>query len=309
MKRIIAVFLAIMPSLFFNCINAPRNNKYDPENPNKADVKGYVFEPDCLVASGAVVNLLNSDDNIVQSDTSDAEGCFAFIKIDPGIYKIIARTKYYTNVVIENESLWAGTKLYQYPVFFTTFHFEDDEINTIPYGFSRISGEWKVLSDTTGNHFYSGSDTGDTMPAITFFRNRAHNFQFGFKIKVSGTSGDDWQTGIFLWHQNDLNHYEIKITKSLIRYSLIKNGLETIFYTKNITFATDVWHNITTIHTGDALIFYLDGNFQFPISLVSPAFSDGLWGLYVMNLRTGAFTSISIDDVYLAIVNQGGNNE
>ncbi|MCX7995758.1 MAG: carboxypeptidase-like regulatory domain-containing protein [candidate division WOR-3 bacterium] len=293
-------FFLLLFLLLSNCINAPRNNKYDPDNPNKSEISGTIFEPDSLTVSNVILNLVDQNGNIVRCDTSDNSGNFTLRRIDPGIYTITAKTEYYKDVIIENESLWAGTKLTNYGIFFTTFHFEDDEINTVPYGFTRISGDWCVKADNK-NYIYRGSDSDDDEPAISLFRNRTSAFKFELMFRVLPNSGQNWETGILLWYQDKLNCYRIKITKSLAQYSLVKNGVETNLYTKSIEITEGTFHNLKAVHTGDALIIYLDEIFLFPASLISLAFENGYWGIYVFNHNTNMTTSIDFDDIYLKI--------
>lgn len=297
--RTILFILIFNISLFFSCINAPRNNKYDPDNPDKAEISGFVYEPDSLAINNVVVNLIDRNHNITLCDTSDNEGRFSFDNINPGIYTITAHTKYFNDIVVENESLWAGTKLLNHSIFFTTFHFEDDGINAIPYGFTTIGGSWKVNVETNGNHIYNGSNTTNDNTAISLFRNPTHGFQFALKIKISASSGSNWETGILLWYQDTLNYYSIKVTKSFIQYRFIKNGVDRILYTKFIEVAEDRWYYLNAIHYGDGLAVYLDNIFLFPISLITIEFSGGFWGLYVLNRDTGAIISVDFDDIYL----------
>ncbi|MEO0129149.1 MAG: carboxypeptidase-like regulatory domain-containing protein [candidate division WOR-3 bacterium] len=301
MRKILTIPLVIFISLFSHCINAPRSNKYDPKNPDKAEVQGYVYEPDSLTITGAIINLLNYNNNIVQAETSDADGCFSFTRIDPGIYKITAQTKYFANIIIENESLWAGKKLTNYRIFFNTFHFEDDEINSVPYGFITVSGDWRISEDSNGNHIYTGTDTDNTNPAITFFRNRTHAFKFSFKFMVSPVSGQNWETGILLWYQDSLNFYSIKITKTSVQYRLMKNGSLTVFYTKIRETTEGVFHTLKAVQAGDALPIYLDDIYLFPVSLINTAFENGYWGLYIMNHEPAALTTVNFDDICLEI--------
>ncbi|MEO0156019.1 MAG: hypothetical protein ABIL07_02785, partial [candidate division WOR-3 bacterium] len=212
-----------------------------------------------------------------------------------------AQTKYFATVIIANESLWAGTKVTNYGIFFTTFHFEDDEINTVPYGFTAVSGDWHITEDSNGNHIYTGIDTDDNNPAITIFRNRTHAFKFSIKFMIDSMSGQSWETRILLWYQNSQNYYYIKITKFSTQYILVHNGLETILYTKMVETSGGELHTLKAVHAGDALIIYLDDTFLFPVSLINIAFENGYWGLYIMNHEPAALTTVNFDDICLEI--------
>ncbi len=287
--------------VYLNCIDAPRNNRYDPKNPDKAELGGIIYEPDSLPVSGALLYLLDGNGNIVKLDTSDDLGGFLLPQIDPGVYTIVGGTKYFKDVIIEQESLWAGTRYPNYNIFFTTFHFEDDEINTIPYGFNKISGEWRVLIDTDGNKIYQGTDTDDNILGITFFRNKTKAFKFDIRFKISSVSGPQWETGILMWYQDNANYYSIIIKKTIIQYKFVRNGVETVLYTKNYETSEGVWHQLKSIFTGDGLVVYLDDVFLFPISLINIAFANGYWGMYVFNHDSGMITSVDFDDIYLEI--------
>ncbi len=247
--------LVIIMSLFFLVCNAKRDNIYDPKNSDKAVIKGVIYEPDSLPVKDAFIELIHND-TVVKLDTSNISGEYGFEQIDPGIYKIIARTKYYDDVIIEAETLWAGTELNQYDMFFTTFHFEDDEIDDAPYGFSSIDGIWKVITDSTlnysSNRVYNGTalDSGET--AMTFFRSQTHMMDFNLKIKVCSTSGENWETGILFGYQDQRNYFVIKISKSLVKYCGIEDSIETMFYSRQINFSADVWL-IRTDLNGDTI--------------------------------------------------------
>ncbi len=297
------LFIGLFYFILLNCLNAPRNNKYDPDNPDKSEINGIIYEPDSLKVSGVLIYLINCSDSSVQTDTSDNSGYFSFMHINPGIYKIFTRTKYFKSGVIENESLWAGTKLPNYSIFFKTFHFEDDGIGSVPYGFNSVSGDWYVVADTDTNHIYNGSDDYDNIPSISLFRNRTQGFKFELKIRISSSSGENWEMGILLWYQNNSNYYCLRITKSFTQLCLIKDGVETKLYTKSLSTIEDIWHYVTTVKTEGGLLIYLDGNFLFPISLISTEFEDGYWGLYVFSRAPGITASVDFDDISLCIPN------
>lgn len=295
--------LLIIVFLFLNCLNAPRDNRYDPQNPHKAEIIGTVYEPDSASITGAILQLYDDNNQIVQVDTSDTQGKFVFLNINPGVYKITGQTKYYSKVEIEAESLWAGTVLDSYNILFTTFHFEDDLPNEMPYGFYRISGTWRVVSDSSANHsipnVYNGCNTDAGDWAITFFRSPSQALEFSLKMKVLSSSGNDWETGILLWYQDRRNYYFIRIRQGYSTYGVMKDSVETIFYTKPLDFTTDTWHHLKAKRCGYALPVYIDEFFQFPISLVNLEFSSGYWGLYLLNHQVGFTTSINCDDIYL----------
>ncbi len=297
----IGLFLLI----FLTC-NAKRDNIYDPRNPDKASVGGVIYEPDSLPVSGAIA-LLTKNGLTVRCDTSNALGEYHFENIDPGIYGIIFRTQYFNDVIFNAESLWAGTRFNAYDIFFTTFHFEDDRIGELAYGFNSAGGEWRVIGDTAGDHskpqVLCGSAADSGARAVAFFQNPTKALKFNFKMNVKGSSGNNWETGILMWYQNESNYYVVRITSFSIKYCLVNNSVETVLYTKSISFAKDVWHNIETDFTGEALILYVDEVFQFPISLMNIVFSDGMWGVYVLKNNTTSQASVMYDDIYLKIIN------
>lgn len=298
--------LVIIMSLFFLVCNAKRDNIYDPKNSDKAVIKGIIYEPDSLPVKDAFIELIHND-TTVKLDTSNISGEYGFEQIDLGIYKIIARTKYYDDAIIEAESLWAGTDLNQYDMFFTTFHFEDDEINDTPYAFNSMDGIWKVITDSTLNHssnrVYNGTAFDSGQIAMTFFRSQTHMMDFNLKIKVFSTSGENWETGILFGYQDQRNYFVIKISKSLVKYCGIEDSIETMFYSKQINFSTDVWHSIKTLKYEGALLFHFDDIYAFPISLINTSSVQGFWGLYISNKETGHPVSLNCDDIYLRIVN------
>ncbi|MEO0137667.1 MAG: carboxypeptidase-like regulatory domain-containing protein [candidate division WOR-3 bacterium] len=296
-RSLIAIFFL----LFLQCLNAPRNNKYDPDNPNKSEIGGFIYEPDSLGVPGALVDLINCADSNTERDIADSSGYYSFTHINPGIYTIVVRNKHYKDLVFENESLWAGTKLSSYNFFLTTFHFEDDEINNPPYGFTIITGDWRVVLESEDNQVLRGKDSSDGNPAILFFRNPQRAFLLKVNLKIAPLSGENWETGVLLWYQDSLNYYCITLKKTFAQFSLVKNGIVTVFYTKLLNIAENSWHYLSSIYTGDGLLFYLDNTFLFPVSLIGRVFDNGFWGLYVASHEPGVDVTVDFDELYLKI--------
>lgn len=293
---------ALIIFLITGCINAPRDNKYDPKNPDKAEIEGVVCEPDSLVMSNIIINLINRD-MVIKVDTSDDHGIFNFDNIDPGIYKITASALHYSDFESGPESLWAGTIIVPYNIFFSTFHFEDDSVGSIPYGFNKVSGNWSVKQDSSQWHslfnIYNGSDIDDDGCALTLFRSRSEYFDFGAKIKVLSSSGTNWEVGILLWYQDVRNYYFLRIRPAIITLNLMKDSLDTLIQRKDINFYTETWYYLKVIHFNNLIAFYLNDNILFSASLVNIIFRDGYWGMYVLCREPGGVASVNFDDVFI----------
>jgi len=286
-----------------SCLNAPRNNKYDPENPDKVRLKGYTYEANGLILEGAIIRLL-FDDEIIDTDTSDLEGSFEFDKIDPGIYKITAEAHHYSSLEIYPESLWAGMYIDNYDVFFSTLNFEEDREGTsLPYGFDTICGNWRVEKDTelpelhSTPNVYNGSNNPNEW-AITQYHEPMTNFSLQVKVKVLNISQVDWRTGFVFRYQNENNHYRLYISSDTIAMAKVENSGEELLRISNHDFFTDTWYSLRVECDGNFMLIYLNDEPLFVI--IDNAFADGCIGLYCGN-QSGMVTSVNFDDVEIKL--------
>jgi hypothetical protein len=301
--------MSVLTSIFFflliTCLNAPHSNKYDPENPHKARVEGYIHEPDNLVLEGAVISLLLNN-KVVQTDTSDQEGWYKLDKIDPGVYKIMAEAQYYAALEFYPESLWAGTYI-PFSLSFSTFNFEGDPPGTAtPYGFEVLKGNWQIVEDSQqpNQHsipnVYHGNDDDTNGYALVLFRSALKDCSFGAKIKVLSSSGANWKTGIVFRYQNADNYYLFDVKTDSIAVRKIKNGIEETVNSAPGNFPKDIWYTLAVecdsifirTYLNRAMLFYL---------VADSFFQDGDTGLWVLNQESGTTASAYFDDVTIRL--------
>jgi len=292
--------IAIVCFLIVSCINAPHSNIYDPENPHKAQITGLVREPDGNLLENAVIALFQGE-KMIQSDTSNGEGVFMLNDITPGIYKIEARAPYYTVVEIFPESLWAGSKLNNFDIYFSTLHFDNEAVGTASaYGFETIVGDWNIMNDSgqAAEHslpnVYNG-ENNNTGKALVLYSMDFGDFNFRTKLKILNSTEGNWEAGIVFRYQDEQNHYYLKM--SLDTLSLIKkeNGTQKIIASASCDISKERWFSVgvdcrfTVIKTylNDQLMFYDVNN----------VLTSGRAGLVVMNKTPTQTTSVNFDDV------------
>jgi hypothetical protein len=305
--RRLSLYILIGALFLGECINAPRDNKYDPKNPDKAYLSGHTCEPDGSILSDVIVKLHN-DDNIIQVDTSDVEGIFEFDEITPDIYKISAETQYYTRLEIYPESLWAGTADTNYDIYFTTFDFEDEQAGTTtPYGFSIAYGSWRIDQDFQQPEKHSVAQVlniahnDTTERAIAFYHSSIRNFLFDVKFKILNSSGNQWEAGIILRYQDESNYHSIRICSDTVSFITVKGGNEVQRRTNIMNVTKNIWHSLEADCEEHLMIIRLDDEFMFTV--IDGDFLSGLIGLWALNQQTGTTTSVHFDDVTIRLKN------
>jgi hypothetical protein len=302
------MFSFICSFAYTGCINAPRDNKYDPDNPDKAEMTGGACEPDGRIIAGANADLMHDyNDEVVRSDTSDSSGSFYFDKIDPGIYRIHALAPHFSGVYTGPESLWGGTRLDGYRLYFTTFHFEDDAEGAMPYGFSNITGRWAIARDPSQANEHSapnvsrGANIGayDPDPSLAIFRSKAQYPDLEVKLKVLSSSGSQWQTGIVFRYQDKSNYYFVKMAPDTAEIGFKKDNNITIVADTSLTFLTETWYTLkiscdslfTSVCMNDSCIFR-----TYTFAYVFP---DGSFGMLVSSREPGVTATVNFDDIFV----------
>ncbi|HEC78743.1 MAG TPA: carboxypeptidase regulatory-like domain-containing protein [candidate division WOR-3 bacterium] len=294
-KQIVIIYFFII-----GCINAPHSNIYDPENPHKARITGSVREPDGTPLENAVIALFQGE-KMIQSDTSDGEGVFMLDDITPGIYKIEATALYYTMVEISPETLWAGTKLNGFDIYFSTLHFDNEAAGTASaYGFETITGDWNIMNDNgqTTEHslpnVYNGKNK-NTEKALVLYSMDFGDFKFKTKLKILNSTEENWEAGIVFRYRNEENHYCLKISSDTLSLVKKENGIQKAVAVVECATPKEKWFSLgvecyfTVIKTylNDQLMFYEVNN----------VLTSGRAGLTVMNKIPTQTTSVNFDDV------------
>lgn len=276
---------------------------YDPRNSDKATLMGTIYEPDSLPVRDRIVQLQNRYCDISYFDTSNAVGEYGFEHIAPGIYTIKTTAKYYSDWTKECESLWAGRRLVPYNIFLTTLHFEDDDIGSVPYGFNKISGDWEISYDSSQGHsqsnVYKGINYSSNGYALSLFRSRGNFYDFGMRFKVIGSATQNWTTGVFLWYQDTLNYYYLKITKNRTTFGYLENGINTRLNTKLLNLSTETWYSLYIIRYDTQIRFVINDQVIFMFLASNILLSNGFWGIFVLNNDAAGVTSVVFDDVFI----------
>lgn len=302
MKRLILPLL-ILTVGSTTCLKAPRSNKYDPQNPDKAILQGHVYEPDAVVIHDAIVRLLFNEE-VIQIDTTDHEGSFEFMEIDPGVYKITADASYYNTMEHYPESLWAGVHDHDFDLYLSTYGFEDDLLNcSSAYGFVNVWGNWNIDEDRQEPELHTipnvfSCDNEDTaVCALSLFRAEANDFWFETKLKIHGSSGSDWAAGIVFRYQDMQNFYYLNISADTISFRRVKNGSEAIVRNAPYNFTTDTWFTLGVKTSSTSMKIYVEDDLMPLFIVIDPSFLEGKLGLLVPCQYAGTITSVSFDDV------------
>ncbi len=303
MKIDLLTTASILSFCLTSCLNAPRNNKYDPANPDKVYLKGYTHEASGHLLENAIVSLL-LDDEIVAVDTSDTEGSFEFDRIDPGVYKIIAEAHHYSSLEIYPESLWAGVYIDDYEVFFTTLDFEEDQEGAaLPYGFDTVRGNWRINTDLESPethsipNVYKGTNNPNEW-ALALYSESITNFSLQVKLKILDISHADWKAGFVFRYQNEDNYYSLHITSDTIAMAKVENSGEELLRISNRNFLANTWHSLCVECDNNFMLIHLDGEPFFTV--IDNAFADGFIGLFSMN-QSGMIASVNFDDITIQL--------
>lgn len=289
------------------CPDAPRDNIYDPENPDKGYIALHARELGYLTVEGATVDLLRGG-VVVQSDTSDGDGAVDFAEIDPGIYYIRGRTAHYADAYVGPESLWAGTWIEDQRLDICTLDFEDELLGMATvYGIAPVSGSWSIGLESghpdlhSTPQVYQGTDTDAEACAISCCENGDQIFYFEANLCVDTSTTSDWEAGVVFRFQDELNHYRLVLTPdTLVCYCLV-SGYRTILRAVAHATAAGEWHAIRVERRLNEayLRIVLDGLVYFII--FDDIFSGGRPGLCASNCDNGGTTKVIFDDITLCL--------
>jgi len=293
MKRIL---ISLMILFCIVCLKPPRDNPYDPDNPDKAYLTGIVTSPDGRVAN-AEVKLITIDDELYDTTYTDDQGWFEFTEIEPGIYKIMAFAPYYLPAEYAPESLPAGSsdtiELYFYGMKFT---FDDDTVGTIePFDFRKVSGIWKVMSDNTApsqpNVYNCNSQRG-----LALYNKEVSDFSIGVNFKFNNLVDTLSSAGIIFRLKDSLNHYVVLASRRIVSFVKIKNGTPVILATAPVDIFHNQWYELWVEACANHYKIYFDGELK--IDKSDGEFSKGMTGLWV-NREQPPQISVNFDNVVI----------
>jgi len=305
MKKYIFIIPVIMIVGLTVCLKPARDNEYDPNNPNKAKMSGYVYGLNEQPLPNATVYLMQ-DTEVTDTTTSGADGYYLIEGIDPGIYKLVAEALHYVSFECEPESLpanaddtidiWFGSQYYD---------FETEPPNTVqPFGFDTICGTWRVVNDSTqpGEHsapmVYHGMKTAAPGFAVAILKNSAPDFFLETRFKVINISQPGWATGALFRYQNDSNFYFVSVMKDTLVLQMRVSGIDTpIDLPHAYNFQIDTWYDLTVEMRGSRIQVYINCALIFDIQNV--VLTGGKAGLWVSNINATHQASVNFDDVVM----------
>ncbi len=291
------IILPILLTLTTTCLKPVRDNKFDPDNPDKAYLAGYTYDFENASLKDAVVKLL--EDSVVYDETvSNDQGFFEFKTIDPGIYKIVAEAGYYQSVEFYPESLPAGFRVDDFEIQFKKIYldFESESVGTQePEGFNVKAGNWEITEDPSDFHSAPNVYTGSARnsPGMSLFEKDFDDFLFEGKIKILPGPGSEWKTGFLLRYVDSINHYRLQIFPDELKLVKMENG--NIQYLKiiNRSLATETWHTFEVEFRGNHIKVLL--NHEPLFELDDTTFSHGFIGLWLTSSHRPI--SVSFDDI------------
>jgi hypothetical protein len=286
-----------------NCLDAPRSNIFDPDNPDRPYVKGTTYELGVYPLEDVVV-LLKQDGDVIATAMSDASGAFEFYDIIPGVYTITAEALYYTTREFAPESIWAGEDMPDFDIDLCNFHFEDDErgIST-PHRFTPLCGAWEIVDDAgqpadhSIPHVYQGVDDDAVDSALCLCDAAITRFLFETKLKVHSSSGQRWQAGVVFCYKDEDNYYSFGMTPDTVYCTLIRDGHNVYTVSREVNSTTDIWHFLKVECDSVLNIIRVSHNGSILCSLFDSVYVDNKCGLWLSNFNLTTTAIVNFDDI------------
>lgn len=305
MKKLF-LFLLMVSFVILACLEPEHDNPYDPENLNNAYLGGTVYGFDGLPIQGAIVKL-KRDAIILREVASDDNGWYEFDRIEPDVYHLIAEAGYYMPLYMYDVDIASGSYNDSFDLYFQEiyFDFEGEPVGTPePRGFTIISGNWQIRQDPLqpGEHSVPNVYNGVMITpstnefAMTAFRDPVKDFWLDVKIKILSTNMGNWETGVVLRYQDELNFYLLVLRPDEMTLYKIQGGnSHELAKDENMIFSPDVWYFISVDFHDDDIEVFLNQNSVFQSS--DNAFSEGFIGLYVKTWDDPDTASVYFDDI------------
>ena len=297
--------ISLMAVIFLSCLDAPRDNVYDPENPDRAYMSAVMYEFGLYPMEG-VAAYLTQEGEIIEADTSDIFGQVEFEEIVPGIYGLTGEALHYSPTIYFPESIWAGEYIADLRMEFHTLNFEDDSQGTSsPYRFEPTHGTWAIIEDNQqpGAHstpqVYTGIDSSLDESAITLCEPEAHKFIFEARMKVNESSGLNWQAGVVFRYQDENNYYSFTVSPETTFCSLVLNGQHTSIRIQARESAPDIWQNMQVEHQEGDYTIKLRIDDVVVFSVTDNIFAGGKVGLIASDCNQPSPVYVNFDDVTL----------
>ncbi|MEO0185078.1 MAG: carboxypeptidase-like regulatory domain-containing protein [candidate division WOR-3 bacterium] len=293
MKKIIIICITI---LMFACLKPPRDNEFDPDNPDKASLTGYIESPEGKVKN-AKIKILTADHELYDSTFSDPEGKYEFSEIDPGIYSVLVfhTLPYYHPIDYYPESLPAGTAD-TLDFYFSTmmFNFDNDSVGTTePFDFKRIAGFWSVQNDNTAPsqpHVYNCN----SQYGLALYNQAVNSFAIGIHFKFVSHLDTLTQAGVVLKLQDSLNYYIVSVSAGILAFCKVKNGDTTIIDVVPNIIMQNEWCELWVDVCDNNFKIYFNGDLK--IEKLDNEFGVGKTGLWVYRAEPPQ-VSVNFDNV------------
>ncbi len=301
MKRIFYI-VPILLLVGLSACKPAHDNAWDPDNPNKAMIRGTVYGMNDLPVPNAEIQLLQ-DTLVIYDTTSGADGYYEIGEIDPSLYRLVAYAPHYVPFEdCELESLPADT-VAEHDIWFNTQHycFEEEAVGEVqPFGFDTVSGTWAVIQDGSGSEYhttpnvYHGENTAAT-PALAILKNSGPDFHLETKFKVSGSSATGWMTGaVFGFHGDTMNFYFVGITHTAFGIHKRRNHVDSLIQALPHTILPETWYDLTVQMCGQDIYVNLDGT---EMNWTDPNPYTGKTGFWVVD--PGGPGLVNFDDVLI----------
>lgn len=289
------------------CLDAPRDNIYDPANPDKAYLSLTVRELGRYEMQGASVDLLR-DGVIVQSDTSDESGAVDFEDIDPGIYDIRGEAMHYATVQLGPESLWAGAYVVDRSLDFCTLSFEDEILGQgSAHRLVPASGSWSIVLNECNPEahstpqVYQGVDQATGGSALSYCETGAQYFVFETRMSVDTSTTGDWEAGLVFRYQDDSNCLKLVLTPDTVTCYCLINGHKTELYAMARESSVGAWYTVRVERRQYEAFFRTAIDNSVFFGIYDTVFSGGLLGLTASNCDNGGATTVNFDDVTICL--------
>ena len=302
------VFISVFLLLLTVCLEPPRDNLYDPLNPDKVNLGGTTYRHDGSRLPEVSIRLIQRD-SLVEEAVSGSDGWFEFSDIDPGIYKLVAKPTeyYYMPVEFLSESLSAGTDtILDIHFSHMVFDFESEPVGTreIPE-WTVQTGWWQVVEDTSHGPLHSVPNVfrgyvPDTIigVALCLTNQPLNNFFYEVMMKSDDVSPLGWQMGMVFRYQNEHNFYRVRITETSPNRLVINKVVDdnvTVLYMDDPPIARNVWYKMTVECVGTEITFKLQGHNVDIVQIMNdPSLDHGKLGMLIINPGAVHFDDISV---------------
>jgi hypothetical protein len=302
--------LGLMLLVTVACLEPPRDNPYDPNNPDKGYLAGTAYDHTEDFLEGAQVTL-KIDDVEKYTTQTDFQGNYEFTEVDPGLYALVADAEYYSTLTFADVEIKSYTHIDTFNLYFQElyFDFENEQSGTTePFGFRQLLGVWQIQEDygepaqhTPPMVYAATHDPASAAYALAAVRDTLADFLFGANIKVLASSGWSWRTGLVLRYQGADDYYLVQFTTSSISLVKIRDGSPLpLAIADTLNFAADTWYYLGVHVSGNNIKVYLDLVELFNVDDTSSPLLTGISGLWLKSDDPTQEARANFDDVYVA---------